>query len=83
MYKMAKREILSRIVKRKIQPKSNGEKEDEKNFNCPKLFFYEELDDNNPYKVVSFTGVPFSVKNCLMGMRVIIGKHRMFKGQLF
>ena len=25
--------------------------EDEKNFNCPKLFFYEELDDNNPYKV--------------------------------
>ena len=25
--------------------------EDGKNFSCPKLFFYEELDDNNPYKV--------------------------------
>lgn len=25
--------------------------EDEINFSCPKLFFYEDLDDNNPYKV--------------------------------
>ena len=28
----------------------------------------------NPFKVVSYNGVPFTVKNCFMGMRVIIGK---------
>ena len=38
MYEMAKREILSRIVKRKIQPKSNGEKEDERKFSRENCF---------------------------------------------
>ena len=33
----------------------------------------------NPFKVVSFSGVPFTIKNCFMGMRVIIGKHRIFQ----
>ena len=50
-----------------------------------KEFLFEgvqQIIHNNPYKVVSFTGVPFSVKNCLMGMRVIIGKHRMFKREM-
>jgi hypothetical protein len=28
----------------------------------------------NPNKVVSYNGIPFTVKNCFMGMRVIIGK---------
>lgn len=31
----------------------------------------------NPYKVVSYNGVPFTPKNCFMGMKVIIGKHRI------
>ena len=50
-----------------------------------KEFLFEgvqQIIHSNPYKVVSFTGVPFSVKNCLMGMRVIIGKHRMFKREM-
>ena len=37
----------------------------------------------NPFKVVSFSGVPFTIKNCLMGMRVIIGKHRVFQRETF
>ena len=36
----------------------------------------------NPFKVVSFSGVPFTIKNCFMGMRVIIGKHRIFQKEL-
>ena len=36
----------------------------------------------NPFKVVSFGGVPFTIKNCFMGMRVIIGKHRIFQKEL-
>ena len=36
----------------------------------------------NPFKVVSFGGVPFTIKNCFMGMRVIIGKHRIFQREL-
>ena len=36
----------------------------------------------NPYKVVSYNGVPFTVKNCFMGMRVIIGKHRIFQKEM-
>ena len=36
----------------------------------------------NPFKVVSFSGVPFTIKNCFMGMRVIIGKHRIFNKEL-
>ena len=50
-----------------------------------KEFLFEgvqQIIHSNPYRVVSFTGVPFSVKNCLMGMRVIIGKHRMFKREM-
>ena len=36
----------------------------------------------NPFKVVSYNGVPFTVKNCFMGMRVIIGKHRIFQKEM-
>ena len=36
----------------------------------------------NPFKVVSFGGVPFTIKNCFMGMRVIIGKHRIFQREI-
>jgi len=36
----------------------------------------------NPFKVVSFSGVPFTIKNCFMGMRVIIGKHRCFNKEV-
>ena len=36
----------------------------------------------NPFKVVSFSGIPFTIKNCFMGMRVIIGKHRIFQKEL-
>ena len=36
----------------------------------------------NPFRVVSFGGVPFTIKNCFMGMRVIIGKHRIFQKEL-
>ena len=36
----------------------------------------------NPFKVVSFSGVPFTIKNCFMGMRVIIGKHRIFQKEM-
>ena len=39
----------------------------------------QQLIISNPFKVVSFNGVPFTVKNCFMGMRVIIGKHRIFQ----
>lgn len=38
MYEMAKREILSRIIKRKIYPKSKGEKEDERKFSRENCF---------------------------------------------
>ena len=38
---------------------------------------------SNPFKVVSFNGVPFTAKNCFMGMRVIIGKHKMIQKQMF
>ena len=27
--------------------------EDQNNFNCPKLFFYDELDKNNPYRIAN------------------------------
>ena len=37
---------------------------------------------SNPFKVVSFNGVPFTAKNCFMGMRVIIGKHKMIQKQM-
>jgi len=43
----------------------------------------QQLILSNPFKVVSFNGVPFTVKNCFMGMRVIIGKHKMFQKQMF
>ena len=36
----------------------------------------------NPFKVVSYNGVPFTVKNCFMGMRVIIGKHKIFQKEM-
>ena len=37
----------------------------------------------NPFKIVSFNSAPFTIKNCFMGMRVIIGKHRIFLKELF
>ena len=36
----------------------------------------------NPFKVISYNGVPFTVKNCFMGMRVIIGKNRIFQKEM-
>jgi hypothetical protein len=36
----------------------------------------------NPNKVVSYNGIPFTVKNCFMGMRVIIGKNRIFQKEM-
>jgi len=36
----------------------------------------------NPFKVVSYNGVPFTVNNCFMGMRVIIGKNRIFQKEM-
>ena len=42
----------------------------------------QQLILNNPFKVVSFNGVPFTIKNCFMGMRVIIGKHRIFQREM-
>ena len=42
----------------------------------------QQLIISNPFKVVSFNGVPFTVKNCFMGMRVIIGKHKMIQKQM-
>ena len=36
----------------------------------------------NPNKVVSYNGAPFTVKNCFMGMRVIIGKNRIFQKEM-
>ena len=34
--------------------------------------------DNNPGRVISYNGDPFTKENCFMGMRVVIGKHRIF-----
>ena len=34
--------------------------------------------DNNPGRVISYNGDPFTRENCFMGMRVVIGKHRVF-----
>jgi len=34
--------------------------------------------ENNPGRVISYNGEPFTRDNCFMGMRVVIGKHRVF-----
>ena len=34
--------------------------------------------ENNPGRVISYNGDPFTRENCFMGMRVVIGKHRVF-----
>ena len=34
--------------------------------------------ENNPGRVISYNGDPFTRDNCFMGMRVVIGKHRVF-----
>ena len=34
--------------------------------------------DDNPGKVISYNGDPFTRDNCFMGMRVVMGKHRVF-----
>ena len=57
-------------------------------FNYQKLlkdFLIQGVKDyiaTNPFKVVSYNGVPFTVKNCFMGMRVIIGKHKIFQKEM-
>ena len=38
--------------------------------------------DNNPGHVISYNGDPFTRDNCFMGMRVILGKHRVFQKEL-
>jgi len=51
-----------------------------------KEFLFEGVQQlilSNPFKVVSFGGIPFTVKNCLTGMRVIIGKHKMIQREMF
>ena len=35
--------------------------------------------DENPGRVISYNGDPFTKDNCFMGMRVVIGKHRVFQ----
>ena len=35
--------------------------------------------DDNPGRVISYNGDPFTRENCFMGMRVVIGKHRVFQ----
>ena len=38
--------------------------------------------DNNPGRVVSYNGDSFTKDNCFMGMRVVIGKHRVFQKEV-
>ena len=37
---------------------------------------------SNPFKVVSYKGVPLTVKKSSIGMLVIIGKHRIFQKEM-
>ena len=42
----------------------------------------KEYIDDNPGRVISYNGEPFTRDNCFMGMRVVIGKHRVFQKEV-